>query len=168
MRVTTAGRYGLRIMLDIAIHHQDGPVSRTEIAQRQRVSVDYVAQIARRLNQCGLISTRKGPRGGYQLQKPANLVTTGAILRALEGPTELAPCMRPNTDLDCAGPQDCVTSMVWFKLAHKIDEFLDALTLADLVEMYWQDSNKPLVKISQKNISGEHREDVSEISHPEH
>ena len=135
MRISTAGRYGLRIMLDIALHSQDENVPRMRVSERQHVSSDYVAQLTRRLTQAGLLVTQKGPGGGYQLGRQPQHIRVGEIFHALEGPVALAPCLIDDADYDCAGSVDCVTRMVWIKLAYRIDEFLDGMTLQDLVNM---------------------------------
>lgn len=138
MRISTTGRYGMRIMLDVALHSGDVPASRQEIADRQRVTPDYIAQLTRGLVSAGLLATRKGPGGGYLLGKAPGQIRLGDILRALQESISIVPCLDPRGEVDCDQVTSCATRVVWMKLAQIVKEYLDALTLDDLLEIAHQ------------------------------
>jgi Rrf2 family protein len=128
----------MRIMLDVALHSGDAPASRQDIAERQRVTPDYIAQLTRGLVSTGLLATRKGPGGGYLLAKSPGQIRLGDILRALQESIFIAPCLEPNGEKDCDQIAACATRVVWVKLSHIVQEYLDALTLDDLLEITHQ------------------------------
>ncbi len=134
MKITTSGRYAIRAMLDLAIHDQDGPVSRNEIAERQEISADYIAQLFRRLGHHGLIRSVMGPGGGYLLGKAAEEISLKEILIAVEGPIGLVACVLPGGEIVCKRSASCVTRRVWIKLTASLEEFLASITLQDLAE----------------------------------
>ena len=85
MRISTRGRYALRAMVDLALHVDEGPVARCDIAKRQGISADYVAQLFRRLRAAGLVEGVRGPGGGYTLARDATTICAGDVVRAVEG-----------------------------------------------------------------------------------
>jgi Rrf2 family cysteine metabolism transcriptional repressor len=136
VRISTRGRYALRAMVDLAQHHNGTPVPRQDIAGRQEISADYVAQLFRQLQAEGLVRSVKGPGGGYLLgQEPAQ-VSAGDIVRAVEGPLALVDCTVPDAEGEpvCSREEGCVTHLVWNRLAATVSEFLDAISLQDLAD----------------------------------
>ena len=131
MKLTTRSRYGTRMILDMALHGQNGPVRIKDIAARQGVSVKYLEKLVRDLKEAGFVRSRRGPRGGHELDKPLADISVGDIVRALEGDLSLVECG------DEAGPcprqADCLTRGVWMEAARAMHEKLDSITLADLV-----------------------------------
>jgi len=131
MKLTTRSRYGTRMILDMAINGQNGPVRIKDIAARQGVSVKYLEKLVRELKDAGLVRSRRGPRGGHELDKPLDAISVGDIVRALEGDLSLVECG------DAAGPcprsAECLTRGVWMEAAQAMHEKLDSITLADLV-----------------------------------
>ena len=131
MKLTTRSRYGTRMILDMAINGQNGPVRIKDIAARQGVSVKYLEKLVRELKDAGLVRSRRGPRGGHELDKPLEMISVGDIVRALEGDLSLVECG------DAAGPcprsAECLTRGVWMEAAQAMHEKLDSITLADLV-----------------------------------
>ena len=131
MKLTTRSRYGTRMILDMALHGQNGPVRIKDIAARQGVSVKYLEKLVRDLKEAGFVRSRRGPRGGHELDKPLAAISVGDIVRALEGDLSLVECG------DEAGPcprqADCLTRGVWMEAARAMHEKLDSITLADLV-----------------------------------
>lgn len=131
MKLTTRSRYGTRMILDMALHGQNGPVRIKDIAARQGVSVKYLEKLVRDLKEAGFVRSRRGPRGGHELDKPLDAISVGDIVRALEGDLSLVECA------DEAGPcprqADCLTRGVWMEAARAMHEKLDSITLADLV-----------------------------------
>ncbi|NPV76026.1 MAG: RrF2 family transcriptional regulator [Anaerolineae bacterium] len=139
MKITTSGRYAIRAMVDLAIHDQNGPVSRNDIAERQEISGDYIAQLFRRLGQHGLIKSVMGPGGGYLLGKAAREITLKEILVAVEGPLGLVACVLPGGEMVCKRSASCVTRRVWIKLTASLEGFLASITLQDLAEQAKQE-----------------------------
>lgn len=133
MKLTTRSRYGTRMILDMALNGQDGPVRIKDVAARQGVSVKYLEKLVRELKQAGFVRSRRGPRGGHELAKPLEAITVGAIVRALEGDFSLVECDGDGSGAGCPRVADCLTRSVWAEAAKAMHERLDAITLADLV-----------------------------------
>jgi len=135
MKISTKGRYGLRAMLDLAIYAQNDHVTLSSVAERQDISANYLEQIFSVLRKAKLIKSVKGPQGGYTLGDQAEKITVGDILRVLEGEIfhvedeDLLKSNQANVEL-------CLKNVVWDQMLAKINEFLDSITLADLVYEY--------------------------------
>jgi Rrf2 family cysteine metabolism transcriptional repressor len=136
MKISTKGRYGLRAMLDLAIH-SGSHVSIGAIAERQNVSANYLEQVFALLRKGGLVNSIKGAQGGYVLaDKPAN-ITVGKILRVLEG--DLAIAVDDNsTAMNNNQMEYCLKNAVWDKLNASINQLADSITLEDLIHQYNQ------------------------------
>ncbi len=136
MRMSTRGRYALRAMLDLALHDGEGPVLRHDIAARQEISAEYVAQIFQRLCAAGLVKGIKGPGGGYQLARDSSAIRVGDIVRAVEGPIAAVRCVAasPSGRSTCRRAEECTTRLVWVRLSQVISRFLDDITLKDLCD----------------------------------
>lgn len=134
MRISTRGRYALRAMVDLALHADVGPVLRQDIAARQEISADYVAQLFRHLHAAGLVEGVKGPGGGYVLARDAVTITVGDILRAVEGPLAVVHCVRSSDEPSCNRVDRCATYLLWKRLSALVAEFLDSVTLQDLCD----------------------------------
>ena len=134
IRISTRGRYVLRAMVDLALHADEGPVLRRDIAARQEVSADYVAQLFRRLRVAGLVDGVKGPGGGYQLARDAATISAGDVVRAVEGPVAVVHCIVPGDEPSCNRVDRCVTRLLWKRLSAVMTEFLDSVTLKDLCD----------------------------------
>ena len=134
IRVSTRGRYALRAMVDLAQHAGEGPVSRQEIAERQEISADYLAQLFRQLQSEGLVKGVKGPRGGYRLGREAELIRAGDIVRAAEGPVAVVHCALPCPDErpSCSRLDQCTTHGLWKQVSGALTAVLDSVTLKDL------------------------------------
>jgi Rrf2 family cysteine metabolism transcriptional repressor len=133
IRVSTRGRYTLRAMVDLALHAEGDPVLRQEIAQRQAISADYVAQLFRPLHAAGLVEGVKGPGGGYRLARDAAEITAGDVIEAVEGPVAIVHCVLPEDD-SCDRADGCVTHLLWSRLSAAMIEFLNSVTLQDLCD----------------------------------
>lgn len=132
MRISTKGRYALRLMVDLAMNDGGGPVSLRDVAQRQGLSDKYLEQIVTPLSRAGLVRAVRGAGGGYLLTKPAGEYTVGDILRPLEG--DLAP-VECATDAEyCEQCDNCVTLELWQEIHRAVSAVVDGVTLADLVE----------------------------------
>lgn len=133
MLVSTKGRYALRIMLDLAEHYSGEPVVLMDIAERQDISEKYLESIVSLLSKAGLLSAQRGRGGGYRLSRAPEEYTVGEILRASEGPISPVACLRTE-DVGCPKASDCITLPLWQELDRRMNEYLDAITLSDLIE----------------------------------
>lgn len=133
MKISTRGRYALRMMVEIAKHDRKKWVSIKDISERQGVSVKYLEQIVTNLTKSGLLYSSRGPQGGYMLTKEPNQYTVGEILRVIEG--ELAPvaCLESSAQ-PCDRRNICPTIKFWEGLYRVINEYADSVTLQDLVD----------------------------------
>lgn len=133
MKISTKGRYALRLMLDIALHDNGVPVRVKEIAARQEISDKYLEQIISALHRAGFVKSIRGPQGGYLLTKHPKDYTVGMILRLTEGSLAPVSCLENEVN-DCERQDNCVTLRVWKELDEAIKGVVDHITLADLVE----------------------------------
>ncbi|MBQ8946376.1 MAG: Rrf2 family transcriptional regulator [Lachnospiraceae bacterium] len=133
MKVSTKGRYALRLMLDLAIYNTGDPVALKDIARRQDISEKYLEQIISMLGKAGLVQAIRGSQGGYLLRRDPAEYTVGDILRVTEGDLSLVECISPN-GVECDREANCVTVRVWEKLTDAINQTADSISLADLVE----------------------------------
>lgn len=135
MKISTKGRYGLRLMLDLAVHCDSGLVPLRDISARQEISEKYLEQIMMLLNRAGLVRSVRGSQGGYMLARPAESITVGDVLRTMEGSLAPVDCVAGDAP-SCGMAETCVTIEVWRKLKDAIDQVVDSITLADLRERY--------------------------------
>jgi Rrf2 family protein len=136
MRISTKGRYALRLMLDLAINNTGEPVSLKDIARRQEISDKYLEQIISVLNKAGYVKSIRGAQGGYILTRKPEEYTVGMILRLTEG--SLAPVSCVEEDNTCEKINDCATVMIWKRLNDAINDVVDSITLEDLVDVEMQ------------------------------
>lgn len=132
MRISTKGRYALRLMLELAGEPEGTPLSIKEIARRQSISDKYLEQIVSVLNTAGLVRSVRGPQGGYILRKTPQEITVGMILRLTEG--SLAPVGCVEADTPCEREEACATVGLWRRLNQAINEVVDHTTLQDLLD----------------------------------
>lgn len=139
MKISTKGRYALRLMIDIAVNSADKPVSIKEIAARQNISDKYLEQIISVLNSAGFVRSIRGAQGGYVLRKSPSEYTVGMILRLTEGSLAPVACVEEDA-VHCDRQETCATVEVWRRLNDAINGVVDNITLADLLE--WQNNNQ--------------------------
>ena len=132
MKISTKGRYGLRALIDLALYSENETVSIQSIARRQNISDSYLEQLMRKLRSAGLIVSVRGAQGGYKLARPANEISVGDVLRALEGSLEAVTC--GGEDNSCQGADLCVTKFVWERINSSIRDTVDSIKLSQLVE----------------------------------
>ena len=132
MRISTKGRYALRLMLDLAEHQGDGCVSLKDVAQRQDISKKYLEQIVPTLSRAGFLLTNRGYQGGYRLARRPEDYTARDILRLTEGGLAPVACLEQNP-IECRRMSECRTLPMWRKLNTMINDYFDGITLADLV-----------------------------------
>lgn len=130
MRLTTKGRYAVTAMLDLALHKGDGPVSLADISQRQAISLSYLEQLFAKLRRNQLVSSVRGPGGGYELKRAAQDIFIAQIIDAVNESTDTTRCRGAG---DCQGGEICLTHYLWEDLSRQIHDFLDDISLADLV-----------------------------------
>ena len=134
MKLSTKGRYGVRLMLDLALHAGQGPVLLKDIAARQEISEKYLWQLVPPLKNAGFVSTKRGMHGGYALNKDPAKISIKDIVDVLEGPISLVGCT--NNKEFCKRMDKCFTRDIWCEITHKVSDIFAAYTLADLVERY--------------------------------
>ncbi|MBM3908833.1 MAG: Rrf2 family transcriptional regulator [Gemmatimonadetes bacterium] len=135
MRITTWAEYGVICALHLARRRSDGLVSGREIAEREKLPPDYAEQILLRLRRAGIVTSTRGARGGYALARPASDITLREILAASELVTFDLHCeSHPVDEARCAASHDCSIRPVWQMLQRRIDEVLEGVCLADLLE----------------------------------
>lgn len=137
MKISTKGRYALRLMLDLAVHSTGAAIPLKEVAARQDISVKYLEQIVTQLSRGGLVRSTRGAVGGYSLSRSPEEYTVGEILRQLEGSLAPVHCAEPG-QAPCARADQCVTVEVWQAIQKAVDQVVDHITLADLVTRYYE------------------------------
>ncbi len=132
MKLTTRTRYGTRLLLDLAIHQDQGAVKMSEISIRMNVSVKYLEQLIRPLKKAKLVNSIRGPKGGHMLAKKSEKITLGDITRLFEGQTELVDCI--SNSEKCPISDECLVRPAWQRATQALYRELDAITIADLLE----------------------------------
>lgn len=135
MKISTKGRYALRLMLDIALNQSGEPVRIKDIAERQGISEKYLEQIISSLNKAGFVKSVRGPQGGYFLTRNPEKYTVGMILRVTEGSLTPVACLDDEVNT-CERQSVCAVLRLWQMLNEAISDVVDKVTLADLME--WQ------------------------------
>lgn len=133
MKISTKGRYALRMMADIAEHQKDGYVTLKDVAQRQDISKKYLEQIALHISQAGMLRAVRGYQGGYMLARPAADYTVNAILEVVEGSMAPVTCLQQQPNA-CERCNVCRTLPVWQGLEKLVRDYLNSITLEDVVE----------------------------------
>lgn len=136
MKISTKGRYALRLMLDLALSPGDVAIPLRDVAQRQEISDKYLEQIVTQLARGGLVRSVRGAGGGYLLTRKPEAYTVGEILRQLEG--DLAPVSCFSGGACCERADRCVTLELWQQIQDAVDTVVDNVSLADLVARYHQ------------------------------
>ncbi len=144
MRMSTRGRFGLRALLHLAENDNGAPVSVSALSGEMAVSADYLMQLFVKLRRAGLIKSVRGPRGGFKLSRPPAKITVGDVVRAVEGPVGVAPCITPESCYGgrtrrqaegfCPKRDSCAARMVWQKLSAEIETFLDSTDLRQVLQ----------------------------------
>ncbi len=130
MRLTTKGRYAVTAMLDLALNSENGPVSLADISARQEISLSYLEQLFSKLRQNGLVSSVRGPGGGYLLKQPIEQLFIAQIIDAVNESVDTTNC---NGAGNCQQGEVCLTHHLWSDLSARIHQFLSDISLADLV-----------------------------------
>lgn len=132
MKISTKGRYALRIMIDLAIHDDGNYIRLKEISERQDITLKYMEQIMPLLTRAGYVRSYRGNNGGYMLAKDPEQYTVGEILRTTEGSLAPIPCVEDDPNR-CPRCNECITLPFWEGLWDVINEYVDSVTLADMI-----------------------------------
>ncbi|MCG9598821.1 Fe-S cluster assembly transcriptional regulator IscR [Vibrio sp. Isolate25] len=130
MRLTSKGRYAVTAMLDVALHSQQNPVPLADISERQGISLSYLEQLFSKLRKAGLVSSVRGPGGGYRLGAEANTIAIGTVIAAVDESVDATKC---HGKADCQGGTRCLTHTLWRDLSSRISDFLNNITLGELM-----------------------------------
>ena len=133
MKISTRGRYAIRVMLDLAEHNTGEYIPLMDIAKRQEISEKYLEAIVASLSKNGFVRSLRGKGGGYQLLKDPSEYTIGSILRLTEGSLAPVACLDGDST-ECERREDCLTLPVWDGLYKVITEYLDSITLQDILD----------------------------------
>ena len=135
MKISAKGRYAVRVMVDLAVHNEEGYQNVKQIAQRQGISEKYLEQIIAMFNKAGYVKSIRGAQGGYLLTMDPTEYTAGMILRLAEGSIAPASCVGADAE-SCDKKGACVSAMLWQKMNDAVNDVVDNTTLQDLVD--WQ------------------------------
>ena len=130
MRLTTKGRYAVTAVLDLALHQDEGPVSLAAISDRQGISLSYLEQLFSKLRRNDVVSSTRGPGGGYKLTNNVDQVSVSDIILAVDESCKVVDC---NDSEGCNGGYQCLTHDLWQELSNEIRTFLDGITLSEIM-----------------------------------
>lgn len=156
MRLTTKGRYAVTAMLDLALHHDQGPIRLAGISARQGISLSYLEQLFAQLRRRELVRSVRGPGGGYHLGRQASGISVAEVISAVNENTDTTRCRGAG---DCQEGETCLTHHLWMDLSDQVRDFLDGISLGDLVDRQEIRS----VSEQQKRRSLEPKPDDSQI-----
>ncbi len=131
MRLTTKGRYAVTAMLDLAYHSEKNPVTLTDIAKRQQITLSYLEQLFSRLRRSGMVEGVRGPGGGYQLSRKAAEISIAEIIAAVDETIDSTRCGGKS---NCQNEQPCLTHDLWMGLSDQIRHYLDSISLQDVLQ----------------------------------
>lgn len=133
MKISTKGRYALRMLIELALHQEDEFVSLKEISENQGISKKYLEQIVPMLNKSGILRTNRGNKGGYMLAKSPSECKVGEVLRATEGSLASVACLEHERN-DCPRAGICPTLFVWEGLNKAVTDYLDSISIQDIID----------------------------------
>jgi Rrf2 family transcriptional regulator, iron-sulfur cluster assembly transcription factor len=136
MRLTTRSRYGTRMILDLAMHAEHGPVRLGDISKRQNISLKYLEKLIKKLKDAGYVTSRRGPSGGHMLARSPEAITVGDIVRILEESSTITDCSEKNDKICgiCNRAGECLSQWVWVEAGKAMFERLDQITFAMLLD----------------------------------
>ncbi|WP_424141071.1 Fe-S cluster assembly transcriptional regulator IscR [Psychromonas aquatilis] len=147
MRLTTKGRYAVTAMLDLALHPEQGPVSLSDISQRQGISLSYLEQLFSKLRRDALVKSVRGPGGGYQLGRPIDDIYVAQIMDAVNEVIDATGC---KNKADCKNGVTCLTHYLWCDLSDQIHGFLSKISLGDLMRQ--NDAHNKVNKVTEPKV----------------
>jgi Rrf2 family iron-sulfur cluster assembly transcriptional regulator len=131
MRLTTKGRYAVTAMLDLALNYSEGPITLSDISKRQGISLSYLEQLFSKLRKRGLVDSARGPGGGYRLSRAAGEIAVAEVISAVDESIDVTRCGGKG---NCQGEGNCLTHELWCDLSEQIHDFLNNISLGNLVE----------------------------------
>lgn len=150
MRLTTKGRYAVTAMLDLALNQDAGPISLAAISERHGISLSYLEQLFAKLRRSGLVTSVRGPGGGYRLKVDANTISVEQVISAVNESTDATRCGGKG---DCQDGDTCLTHHLWMDLSQQIKEFLSDISLGQLVA---RGDIQELSRVKQQRQQAEH------------
>ena len=157
MKLSTKGRYAVTAMFDVAIHQTNGPVSLSDISERQGISLSYLEQLFGRMRRSGLVASTRGPGGGYNLAREANQIAIADIITSVDENVDATRC---GGNADCQNQQRCLTHELWEELSSQIHVFLSGITLEDAI------NKQRVVEVAERQdrmLSSEKRVDFQAV-----
>lgn len=148
MRLTSKGRYAVTAMLDVALHSHEGPVPLADISERQGISLSYLEQLFSRLRKHELVSSVRGPGGGYLLGQQAANISVGTVIMAVDESVDATKCQGKE---GCQGGERCLTHALWRDLSDRISDFLNNISLAELV------NNQEILDVASRQATVDNR-----------
>lgn len=143
MKLSTKGRYGVKAMMDLAVHYGETPTSIKSISARQGISEYYLEQLFSPLRRAKLIKSIRGAQGGYILNRLPSEITILEIMNILEGPVEISECLDKE---DCNHIDACATRVLWQKISDSINSVMAGITLGDMLEDYHSMQGTPILE----------------------
>lgn len=131
MRLTTKGRYAVTAMLDLAVHATKGPITLADISQRQGISLSYLEQLFSKLRKRDLVASARGPGGGYRLSRNAREINVAEVIAAVDEKVDATRC---GGEGNCQNGEECLTHQLWTDLSEQLYDFLNGISLGQLVE----------------------------------
>ena len=150
MKLTTKGRYAVTAMLDLALHYGEGPITLADIAQRQGISLSYLEQLFSRLRKRSLVSSVRGPGGGYSLGKEAREIFVGEVISAVDENMDTTRCHGAH---NCQNNERCLTHDLWSDLSNQIYNYLNNISLQDLMD------RKAVREVAERQEGGDEKTD---------
>jgi Rrf2 family iron-sulfur cluster assembly transcriptional regulator len=147
MRLSTKGRYAVTAMLDLAIHHANGPVTLADISENQGISLSYLEQLFARLKKHGLVEGLRGPGGGYRLSRKPDDISVAEVITAIGEGIDATQCAGNE---NCQDGERCLTHELWTKLGNDIYDFLNGITLASFIQ---RDDVHEVIRRQQGEVS---------------
>ena len=136
MRLSTQSRYGVRALFDIAYHSEGLETQVKDISRRQGISQRYLEQIFQKLKKAGIVGSKRGPSGGYFLNKTTENITIGEVIRITEGDITPVLCVNPeDSSQPCKRSGECVTQVIWDEAGKRLKEYFDSITIKDLCKL---------------------------------
>jgi Rrf2 family transcriptional regulator, iron-sulfur cluster assembly transcription factor len=148
MRLTSKGRYAVTAMLDVALHSHKGPVPLADISERQGISLSYLEQLFSRLRRQGLVASVRGPGGGYLLGLEPEAISIGTVILAVNESVDATRCQGKE---GCQGGERCLTHVLWRDLSDRISDFLNNISLAELV------GNQEILDVAERQNNNNRR-----------
>lgn len=145
MRLTSKGRYAVTAMLDVALHSQQNPVPLADISERQGISLSYLEQLFSKLRKAGLVSSVRGPGGGYRLGEEPASISIGTVIAAVDESVDATKCSGKG---NCQGGTRCLTHTLWRDLSSRISDFLNNISLGELM------NDNEVLEISERQDFG--------------